>query len=80
MYDEIDYDDMDYTVETWDEEWDINKNNSDEKENEKKFIIEYETVPIERANLDDTNKNDQETSAFAKYMNTLEKLAVVTND
>jgi hypothetical protein len=80
MYDEIDYDDMDYTVETWDEEWDINKNNSDEKENEKKFIIEYETVPIKRANLDDTNKNDQETSAFAKYMNTLEKLAVVTND
>ena len=80
MYDEIDYDDMDYTVETWDEEWDINKNNSDEKENEEKFIIEYETDPVKRADLDTKNIADPETGAFAKYMNTLEDLAVVTND
>lgn len=80
MYDEIDYDDMDYTVETWDEEWDINKNNSDEKENEEKFIIKYETDPVKRADLDTKNIADPETGAFAKYMNTLEDLAVVTND
>lgn len=80
MYDEIDYDNMDYTVETWDEEWDINKNknNSDEKENEHKFIIEYETDPVERDRLDTENKNNH--GVLSEYMNTLEKLVVVKND